>query len=253
MGPRASGRESRRSGSGESPARSDPPPPLCFNPRRSLAQFTTLENTPADYLFFGEAARQGSGHDNWGLGLSMLHLFTGNKPYEEIMEDVTCGEGLKAELKTVWDNDAEDNFGVIRSLINAEVYDEGDEQDWILADTLYRYLVLFGKPAEKFGGPDATRVWNAVQKGLRADKKQFDKDRTRFSLDSGSNYMIAAAREKLEEVGGMGLLKRLCSWDVEERAGSLDVIQSVMMQPLRSDVDDTSDCVVRDFTVACVV
>ena len=74
----------------------------------SLAQFTTLENTPADYLFLGEAARQGAGHDNFGLGLSMFHLFSGNAPYEEVMEDVKCGEGLKRCLGKVWEDEEDE-------------------------------------------------------------------------------------------------------------------------------------------------
>ena len=74
----------------------------------SLAQFTTLENTPADYLFLGEAARQGAGHDNFGLGLSMFHLFSGNAPYEEVMEDAKCGEGLKRCLGKVWEDEEDE-------------------------------------------------------------------------------------------------------------------------------------------------
>ena len=178
----------------------------------------------------------------------MLHLFTGNKPYEEVMEDVKCGPGLKAELKAVWEDKEEDNFGVIRSLINAEVYEEGDEQDWILADTLYRYLVLFGRPTERFGGSEGSKVWNAVERGLRSDKKLFDKDHTRFGLETGNNYMIATARERLKEVGGMELLFGLCAWDVEKRAGSLDVIKSEMMRDLKSDVN-MDNCVVKGFKV----
>jgi serine/threonine protein kinase len=52
----------------------------------TIAQFTTQENTPPDFLILGDAAKQGHGHDNFGLGLCMLHLFTGSAPYEEIMK-----------------------------------------------------------------------------------------------------------------------------------------------------------------------
>jgi len=56
----------------------------------SLAQFTTLENTPPDFLILGNAAQQGYGHESFGLGLCMLHLFTGHGPYEEILDEISA-------------------------------------------------------------------------------------------------------------------------------------------------------------------
>ena len=60
----------------------------------TAAQFTTLENTPPDYMILGDNATQGHGHDSFGLGLCMLHLFTGFRPYEEILKKVKCPRDL---------------------------------------------------------------------------------------------------------------------------------------------------------------
>ncbi|GMH70021.1 hypothetical protein TrLO_g14459 [Triparma laevis f. longispina] len=207
----------------------------------SLAQFTTLENTPAEYLFVGEAARQGAGHDNFGLGLSMFHLFSGNAPYEEIMEDVKCGDGLKKSLEKVWEDEGDERFALIRSLINAEFYEEGDEKDFTLHDTLYRYLVLFGVP-DRFGSGEAEKVFAAVEKGLKADKKQYEQDKQAFNLDVGNNYIVNAARERLEECGGaMDMLKALVEFDPEKRATSEAVLFSKMMEPLKEGGEERVD------------
>jgi serine/threonine protein kinase len=54
--------------------------------------FTTLENSPPEYLILGDAATQGYGADTWALGLCILHLFTGSCPYEEMMTTVSRDE-----------------------------------------------------------------------------------------------------------------------------------------------------------------
>lgn len=43
----------------------------------ALDQFTTLENTPIEFLLEGDAAEQSFAADTFSLGLSLLHLFTG--------------------------------------------------------------------------------------------------------------------------------------------------------------------------------
>ena len=78
---------------------------------------------------------------NWGLGLCFFHLFTGNCPYEELLEEVTCPPNLRRLLEDVWDpaDKSGTDFALLSSLINADVYEEGDEKDFVLFDTLYRY------------------------------------------------------------------------------------------------------------------
>ncbi len=191
----------------------------------SMANFTTLENTPMDYLIMGESAVQGHGHDNWGLGLCLFHLMSGHMPYEEVLEDVKCGKGLRKELESVWEGG--EGFDVIKSLINAEVYEEGDEKDFTLHDTLYRYLVLLGS----FGGKGI--VWDAIQRGLKKDKKQFDMDVMQFSLDSGVNEIVAGARTRILGVeGAMDCLRGLLHFDADKRWSSEDVLKSKMMEAL---------------------
>lgn len=171
----------------------------------TLAQFTTFENTPPDYLILGNAAVQGYGHDCFGLGLCMLHLFTGHAPYEEILEEVTCPEILKGKLRKVWN---EKSYDVIRSAMYF-VDDNGNEtEDDTLYNTLYRYLVLFGIPENQFCSKKHGKVWRVINETLSSssgpnskpcpDEATFEKDRKKFSLAEGSNRLIAGARRRLE-------------------------------------------------------
>jgi hypothetical protein len=43
----------------------------------TLDQFTTLENTPIEFLLEGDQALQSFAADTFSLGLCLLHLFTG--------------------------------------------------------------------------------------------------------------------------------------------------------------------------------
>jgi serine/threonine protein kinase len=225
----------------------------------TIGQFTTLENTPTDFLILGDTAYQGHEHDCFGLGLCMLHLFTGHAPYEEILEEVNCPPNLKKELRMLWENDEEPEYSVIRSLILSDVYkdEEGHiiegEPDEVLYDTLYRFLVLFGipdLPAQLSG----SKVWAAVKRTLgsnkagkgkgartyggkknrRNDVTHYNRDRNKYSLSRGSNKYIARAREALESIdGGMNLLLSLVSFDPQSRATALDVLNSPFFTPLR--------------------
>ena len=231
----------------------------------SLGQFTTLENTPPEYLILGNAAEQGYGHDNFGLGLCMLHLFTGHAPYEEILDKVICPDTLKGKLRKIW---KQKSYSVI-----CTVMFDNDQQieNQILYDTLYRYLVLFGIPEKRFNSEKHGKVWKAIndtlcRKGSNKkcpDKDIFDKDRENFSLAIGSDERIACARQRLlvSSVvqcvtvssllflyvihvsanfckgmdGAMELLLSLVSFDPKERATPLEVINSKFMYDLIED------------------
>mmetsp|Transcript_29878 Transcript_29878/g.34414 ORF Transcript_29878/g.34414 Transcript_29878/m.34414 type:complete len:679 (+) Transcript_29878:1026-3062(+) len=233
-----------------------------------LSNFTTLENTPPDFMILGDAALQGYGHDSFGLGLCMLHLFTGDAPYEEILETVTCPPNFKKKLEKIWEaNRVNSGYNVIRSVILHDVYEDEDgnqdgEPDGTLYDTLYRYLVLFGIP-EKFQRKEGDRIWNVISqcfdeendtategvrrsrrnynheqknKVLGLDFSQYQSDRELFSLSCGKDERIARARANLEKLdGGMYLLLSLVSFDPNRRASPLDVINSTFMAPLRED------------------
>mmetsp|Transcript_3226 Transcript_3226/g.7135 ORF Transcript_3226/g.7135 Transcript_3226/m.7135 type:complete len:1869 (+) Transcript_3226:634-6240(+) len=221
----------------------------------SLGQFTTLENTPPEYLILGNAAEQGYGHDCFGLGLCVLHLFTGHGPYEEILDDVVCPENLKGKLRKIWKQKSHD---VIHSVISA--VDE-NEEDETLYNTLYRYLVLFGIPEKQFSIKKHGKVWRAINatllspRGPRSKKcpdiDVFNKDRKKFSLADGSDKRIAAARCRLLEMdGAMELLLSLVSFDPNTRATPLDVINSRFMTDLIEDdsIFYCEDDIVKSYT-----
>ena len=204
----------------------------------TIGQFTTRENTPPEFMILGDAATQGHGHDAFGLGLCMLHLFTGHAPYEEILANVTCPSSLKGKLQGIWEDEASEDYSVIRSVILADVYkDEAGsviegEPDGTLYDTFYRYLVLFGIPKYKAKAND--RVWRAVKKACI--KKQFEHDQKQYSLRQGTDPSITRAREGLEQVtGGLDLLCSLVDFDPEKRATICDVLNSEFMVSLRED------------------
>ena len=229
----------------------------------TIAQFTTLENTPPDFLILGDSACQGHGHDSFGLGLCMLHLFTGSAPYEEILSDVTCPPQLKKRLQEIWENEDEAGYSVVRSVILADVYkdEEGHilegEPDDTLYDTLYKFLVLFGiqtvSPAF-----ESSKVWVAVKESLENNAKgngsrnsrkktrngdivRYRKDCRKYSLSHGNNRCISRARESLEKmVGGMDLLHSLVCFDPQHRASALGVLNSSFMVALREKGNQVS-------------
>ena len=226
----------------------------------TISHFTTLENTPPDYLILGDYARQGHSHDNFGLGLVMLHLFTGFRPYEEILEDVLCPPNLKEHLQNIWENEKNSGYSVIRSVIfdGVDVDDYGNlegDPDNTLYDTLYRYLVLFGIPKQKFQEKNGRLVWNAISDALqgttsngkkvpvskysarkkaKTDITTFKRDCKKYSIRTGTNIYIARARHALTVMeGGLDLLFRLCNFDPTVRATAMDVLNSKFMDSLR--------------------
>jgi serine/threonine protein kinase len=226
----------------------------------TIAQFTTLENTPPDFMILGDDARQGHGHDNFGLGLCMLHLFTGSAPYEEILEEVRCPSNFKKRLRLIWESDEDEGFNIVSSLIqDGVVKDEvghviEGEPDETLYDTLYRHLVLFGIPETQFKNKKCTRIWNAIadsfpqtgnahRKKRRTDIIDFKRDSKKFSLRTGSDFRIRRARESLQSFpGGMELLFGLCSFDPSKRTSAIEVLNSQFMESLREEVGTTYSC-----------
>lgn len=228
----------------------------------TIGQFTTLENTPPEFMILGDVAAQGHAHDAFGLGLCFLHLFTGHAPYEEILEDVKCPIGLKRKLQRVWESEDSAGYSVVQSVILADVCKDEDgeviagEPDEVLYDTLYRFLVLFGVPEVKYKVKEHGRVWKAISSSLEGegtgkrraygrsgnsnkkapDAVQFERDQGRYSLRHGKNDFIARGRNALEEIeGGMELLLKLVDFDPEKRATACDVLNSQFMIPLRED------------------
>ena len=170
----------------------------------SIGQFTTIENTPPDYLILGNAAKQGYGHDCFGLGLCMLHLFTGHCPYEEILNEVVCPTNLKGKLRFIWTQKSHD---VIYSVMLKSDKNGEEIESPTLFDTLYRFLVLFGIPKKQFDIKKNGKVWRAITSTLLPPKRQkskkcpdvdiFTRDRKQFSLSEGIDSKIANARQRL--------------------------------------------------------
>lgn len=229
----------------------------------TIAQFTTLENTPPDFIILGDLATQGHGHDSFALGLCMIHLFTGHEPYEEILASVKCSPVLKRKLRAIFEVEDVHGYHTIRSVILQDVYqDEAGhilegEPDMTLYDTFYRYLVLFGIPEDKFDRVRCPLVWNAVEEALEGkvlggrsrsqtvkrkcapDGPQFARDQKIYSIRQGTNKYIARARKVLEQApGGLDLLFHLCSFDPSKRASAMDVLNSAFMENLREPVSD---------------
>lgn len=197
----------------------------------TIAQFTTLENTPPDFMILGDVAKQGHAHDCFGLGLCMLHLFTGHAPYEEILEKVKCPGGLMKRLQKIWENDKETGYDAIRRVILAD----SGERDETLYHTIYRFLVLFGIPDEKFEIEQCPKVWNAICDSISwpSTRKCYDRHCSLFSVRTGKDKYITRAREGLTSMnGGMELLLKLCSFDPATRATALEVLQSPFMANL---------------------
>ena len=219
----------------------------------SVAQITTLENTPPDFLILGDHAKQGHAHDMFGLGLCMLHLFTGRAPYEEILEEVRCPPHFKELLRGLWENERATGYSVLRYVILSDVYKDADgaivegEPDETFYDTFYRYLVLFGIPKEKFQRKHGALVWKAIEEALDStnngrinskscrgkDSSQFESDSRKFSLLYGTNKYISRARRSLHSTeGGMELLLSLVSFDPDKRATAIDMLNSEFFEPL---------------------
>ena len=208
----------------------------------TLGNFTTLENTPADFLVLGEDAGQGYGHDEWGLGLCLWHLATGDCPYEEIMEEVKCPERLRERISEWWEDEERDEFGVVRSLINADVYEDGDEKDYTLHDTLYRYAVMFG--IDKVGGSmgkggEFIAYFKGAIEGDRKVNKAYEKHRRRFGCDVGVEERVKRGRECLMGMeGGWECFVGLTNWNKEERWSFEDVVKGRMMDELVGEKGD---------------
>ena len=165
----------------------------------TIQQFTTIENTPPEYFILGSVARQAYSADTFCLGLSMLHLMTGDEPYEELLKDIVCPKYLANNLLSIWckANQSIDNpYYIIDELVKSldvsddpdEVYPESSTQAQeqpidlqylshsgaVLFNTLYRYLVLFGNRPNFFTECPwkSNVIWIAICEALEIDVQQ---------------------------------------------------------------------------------
>jgi hypothetical protein len=129
---------------------------------------------------------------------------TGYCPYEETLKDIHCPRYLLNSLSKAWESDE-----VIREVI--ETLDSSDNsctQYKVLADTIYRYLVLFSSsPSFKTGFLENkiyqdSKVWmtlvqslglKGVEKGGKGKNQcrlQFSQDKDEWCFHSGRNETI---------------------------------------------------------------
>ena len=119
---------------------------------------TTLENAPADFLIHGSAALQGYEADCFAMGLCLLHLLTGRAPYEELFAGLTCPPELADALRAAWASAPEHD-------VTREHLEGDDDNGAVLADTLYRYVCMFGGLADgatRKRGASTCAVWAAL-------------------------------------------------------------------------------------------
>ena len=190
--------------------------------------FGTLENSPPEYLL-EECPSQSWATDTFALGLAVLHLFTGCKPYEEILEDVTCPDIIAEALVKEWRSKPKYKHTALACLL-----DDGDES--ILTDTLYRYIVMLGIPS---GESRVSKVLRTMLQGqlprgkrgrcLSAVRNTYDEHSSTYSLDCGSSPMIARARERMDRAGMRSLVVAMLSFDPCSRPAMIDCLKTIAM------------------------
>ena len=225
----------------------------------SIQQFTTIENTPPEFLLLGSAARQSFSSDTFGLGLCFLHLLTGHEPYEELLREVRCPPYLKGLLRDIWSTtDRCSPYFLLHELMRSLSSEEVE----VLFDTLYRYMVLFGLPADDLlaaGSPVlATPVWGALVHSLsRSNNKsspskaslllgdsfdrreqclgQYQVDCSRWSVATGAAPVMLGARCRLAQLGdeAAATLRCLTHLDPSRRPALKDVLLSPLFLSLQ--------------------
>jgi len=230
----------------------------------TVQQFTTLENTPPEFLLLGSMARQAFSADTFPLGLAYFHLLTGYEPYEVLLADVYCPPYLLHQLRQVWSpKDTEDQYYVIQEVVNTCRLDEDDEvhaegyDGAILCHTLYRYLVIFGPPEDweadslalevcqqALGLPENTAFPRRMRRTKRAGTKesdarlecqnQFQADHAIWSWKTGTHPLMRKVRERMQEMGkgAVRLLERMTHFDPSRRCTMFEALTSPLFAPL---------------------
>ena len=231
-----------------------------------VQHFTTLENTPPDFLLLGTRATQSGQADAFALGLCWLHLLTGRAPYEELLENLTCPADLRLALDEVWRAEPpamattsaaaskrrgrgaeasasparEDVYKPIRKLLS----DEDEDEESVLHTTLYRFLCLFGSPEDADNVDEASEdettepveadvcdsaAWRAVRSWLQtpAGKSRFAKDRSQWSAYNGKAKPLVEAQRRMAKLPGSAqMLKGLTCFHATRRWSVRRALQS---------------------------
>lgn len=198
-------------------------------------QFTTLENSPPEFLILGSAARQAFSADTFCLGLSFLHLLTGIGPYEELLHDVRCPLHLAQKLALLWEvTDENSPYFVVNEVLESLEPEEELEtardsrgttdrqmdvytgKAAVFCDTIYRYLVLFGVPEDLVGDDSVwagNPIWTLLTSYLglpagvvpggrgKKDREQcslvYKRHCMEWSVKQGQNTIMMRVRDRL--------------------------------------------------------
>ena len=222
--------------------------PSTLHQRITTQHFTTLENTPPDFLLLGNHAVQDYQADAFALGLCWLHMLTGRAPYEELLASCKCPPELMKALDAVWltiPDDADTSPGALGWQYKPvkKLIDGDDDEENVLYHTLYRFLCLFG-PADDQGEEEADEeaakvvaaaaksregsssaicdsdAWKAVRKWLdtTSGRKAFAKDRKEYSAFTGKNKHLVEAQKRMAKVpGSKAMLRGLTLFDPSKR------------------------------------
>lgn len=238
-----------------------------------LKHYTTLENTPPDFLLLGTKAVQDGKADAFALGLCWLHLLTGRAPYEELLSSVVCPKELRANLEAVWrsvpacakrgTNAAGDAYAPIRELLH-QSDSEGEES--VLFVTLYRFLCLFGCPddpeheaegdedgeeegneeVEGAGDTDErddlckSAAWQAVRAWLDTPigRTRFNRDREQWSAFTGRSKVMTEVRRRMVKLpGSRRMLRGLTHFSATKRWSVSRAMRGGLFLPYRCDDD----------------
>lgn len=138
--------------------------------------------------------------------------------YEEILENVKCPETL---LKAIIRSYQRNNKSKVYDAIN-QILSEDDEK--IVIHTIYRILVLFGIPTEEYG---SNAIMKTIKQYLNSKiKLEYNKDRSEYSIDNGTNYYISRARERINSLGFMEEFKNLFNYNISRRIKYKELIDS---------------------------
>ena len=188
--------------------------PETYGKPMEAAHFTTLENTPPDFLLCGADAVQSFAADAFGLGLCLLHLLTGRAPYEELIAPLKCPAELKSALEAVWCDEGDSRYAPVKQVL------EGSDEEGVLYHTLYRYLCMFGTsaaegPAEEAevdeAGAEGERgkvresaVWAAITAwlGTSSGKSRFGRDHGAWSVFEGRQKIMVEAQRRMAALPG---------------------------------------------------
>jgi serine/threonine protein kinase len=214
----------------------------------TMAQFTTLENTPPDFFILGEQSKQDFKADSFSLGLSFLHLLTGSMPYEEILEHVVCPDEVVDAWRSGWvgpenddDDESDDTYRALKRIVR---YDEGINT---VPTTLYRYFVMFGLPKhtkDRFNYKTNV-VLNAFGRLLHLKRSKssgglmtgkgplwntYQKHLEEFNIFSGTNEHMKIAQGRMANIpGAETLLRGLLEYEPNLRIGMSDAIANTEM------------------------